>query len=133
MISFLSGTNGGMESDGAITAVVGGVGYRVVVSDRDREVINKRGVGGDITLFCRTTASENEIIVYGFLAELDRRAFDKLQKVDGVGPSTALRILSVMGFGFLEETVTGKDVKELCKIPGIGKKTAEKLVAELKL
>lgn len=133
MISYLSGTHGGMESDGAITAVVNGVGYRVVVNDRDREIINKRGNGGEIVLYCRTTASENEIIVYGFLAELDRRAFDRLQKVDGVGPSTALRILSVMGFGLLDETVASKDVKEMCKIPGVGKKTAEKIIAQVKL
>lgn len=133
MISFLSGSHGGMESDGAITLVVGGVGYRVLVNDRDREELNLRGRGGEAVLFCRTTASENEIVVYGFLDEMERRAFDRLLKVNLVGPATALRLLSVLDVAKLTAAVSSRDAAALTAVPGIGRKTAEKIVAEVKL
>jgi holliday junction DNA helicase RuvA len=133
MISFLQGVHGGMEPDGAITVCVGGVGYRVAVADRDRDKVNVRGVGGDVRLWCRTTASENEINIYGFLDEQDRRAFDRLLRVDGVGVSTALRLLSVLHATALKQIVASKQTAALCAVPGIGKKTADKIVEQVDL
>lgn len=133
MISYLQGTTGGMEDDGAMTIIANGVGYRVLVGDRDRDTLNKRGFGGDVVIYCRTTASENEIVVYGFLHGDDRRAFDRVTKLNGIGPVTALRLLSMLDAASLKKAVDSGNVAAICKVPGIGKKTAEKVVAELKL
>ena len=134
MISSLLGIHGGQDDDGAITVDVAGVGYRVYVSDRDRETLNKRGVDSALPrLFCRTNANENEVTIYGFISMDDRRAFDRLQKVDGVGVSTALRMLSVYDAPRLAACVAGGAVADLCKVPGVGKKTAEKICAQAKL
>ena len=128
MISFLSGTNGGMEDDGAMTIVVNGVGYRVVVSDRDRGKINVRGVGAHVDVFCRSRATENEICIFGFLSSLDRHAFDRLIKLDGIGVSAALRLLSVFEAPELAQVVKAAAVQQLLTVPGIGKKTAVKIL-----
>lgn len=141
MISWLNGRSAGMDDDGAITVMCGSVGYRVVVNDRDREIINVRGRGAEIELFCRSRANENDITVYGFLEVDDRRAFDKLVRVDGVGPATALRLLSVHDAGMLRTLInTAREnensaiaVKPLLALPNIGKKMAKKLVDEVHL
>jgi Holliday junction DNA helicase RuvA len=132
MISFLKGVSGGMESGGAMTVVVHDVGYRVIMNDRDQLTTNKKGPGSEVICFCRTTATENEITVYGFLDILDRHAFDCLLKVDGVGPVTALRLLSHHNFHALDHYVKMQKAVDLC-VPGIGSKTAGKIVAQVKL
>lgn len=134
MISLLQGTHEGIEDGGAVTILCGGVGYRVLVNDRDREVITThKGIGGEVRVYCRTMASENDITIFGFLEYDDRRAFDRLLRVDGVGPATAQRVLSVMDHAKLKSIVSAKGVVALCEVPGIGRKTAEKIIATVKL
>lgn len=134
MISFIAGTHLGMEDDGALCiGVAAGIGYRVVVNDRDRKTINANEVGSHVKLHCRTRQTEDETIMFGFLSLDDRRAFDRLLKVDGIGPSTALRLLSMHDAAGLGELVRRADVKALTKVPGIGTRTAEKLCVEARL
>lgn len=137
MISMLYGYLGGMEDDGALTIQVGNsvsaVGYRVVVNDRDRDRINVKGVAGEVGLFCRTIVTESEQTIFGFLEQNDRRIFDRLLKVKGCGPATSLRLLSKMDHGMITACVMGKAIADLCKVPGIGKVMAQKIVDGVKL
>ncbi len=137
MISGLDGTLADMDDDGALEITVTGITHRVYVNDRDREVINKRGLFSDVSLFCRTTVSENLITLYGFLDREDRRTFDKLRKVDGIGVATALRVLSVMDSAGFRAAIEGAALTgsqgALLKVPGIGAKLAAKIAAKVKL
>jgi len=134
MINYLRGKHGTMEYGGAITVILRDeIGYRVLVSDRDREVINKRGVGGEVELFVRTFSTENEVTLYGFLLEYDRYVFDALIRVPNVGVSKALRLLSGISGDAFRLLVEKKDTASLTKLPGFGKKTAETILAEVTL
>lgn len=135
MISYLEGKPYVGASN--VTVVVHGVGYDVIVSDRDHERIEREG-REEVELFVRTVAKENAISLYGFLDINDRLAFDRLQLADGVGPGTALRILSVHGYLDLAAycangTRADEGVAFLRKVPGIGAKTAQKIVEQVKL
>lgn len=135
-ISFIRGHLGGMDDDGRLTIVDGaGVGHAVTVSDRDRDRINVKGEGGDgrVEVHCRTKANENDVTVYGFLSLDDRRAFDRLLKVDGIGPTTALRLLSKLSADDLKAAITARDLNALYRVPMIGRKTAAKLCDEVQL
>lgn len=131
MISRLRGETGGMDDDGAVVVMCNGVGYRVVVHDRDRTIINARGEGGDVEIFARSIAKEppEGVIVYGFLDVSDRRAFDHLLTVEGVGPSTALRLLSKIEHDDLKAAIINGDSKALQKIHGVGAKMSAKIIS----
>lgn len=140
MISALRGYHGGMDADGGLIVFVrehpgawGGVGYRVLVNDRDRDKLNVKGPDGEVSLWCRTFSTENEVTIYGFLYEADRKAFSALLRVDGVGAVTALRLLSVYSCEHLKAYVSSKSAVALTKVPGIGRKTADKVVEQAKL
>jgi Holliday junction DNA helicase RuvA len=75
---------------------------------------------------------EDAQILYGFASEPERAAFRELIKISGVGPRTALSVLSGMSVGELAQAVTLQEAGRLIKVPGIGKKTAERLLLELK-
>lgn len=132
MISALFGRFVEQEDDGAIVVNCYGVGYRVIVSDSDRRRVEQYGAGAELRLWCRTVVTEHSMTIYGFLEDWDRRAFDRIVEVDGVGVATALRILSVMTAPRFFQAVTERDVANLRAIPGIGPKTAAKLCDEVK-
>ena len=75
---------------------------------------------------------EDAQILYGFASAPEREAFRQLIKISGVGPRTALSVLSGMSVGDIAQAVTAQDAGRLVKVPGIGKKTAERLLLELK-
>lgn len=130
MISYLAGSHAGMDDDGALIVLVSGVGYRVLVSDRDRTALNTRAM---IDVWCRSIYREDSATLYGFLDIRDRRAFDRLLNVDGVGPSMALKVLSVMDSTKLADVVASKIPATLMTVPGVGRKTAERIVEQVKL
>lgn len=130
MISYLTGSHAGMDDDGALIVLVGGVGYRVLVSDRDRTALNTRAV---VDLWCRSIYREDNASLFGFMDIRDRRAFDRLMNVDGVGPSMALKVLSVMDAARLADVVASKIPATLMQVPGVGRKTAERIVEQVKL
>lgn len=132
MISLLVGTIYGTTLDtGDLTLLVGGVGYHVRVSDRDRRVLHTR-TEENITVHVRTVVTENSISLYGFLVERDRSVFDRLCKVDKIGPSKALGVLSVIDGETVLAIVKRKAAAELVKLPGVGLKTADKIIEEMK-
>jgi Holliday junction DNA helicase RuvA len=118
--------------DSAVELVVdvGGVGYRVLVSPRLAAAVVPGD--GEVTLSVHTHVREGAIVLYGFGGPDERQSFELLLGTHGVGPSLALAIVSVHGPNRLAEIVADSDVDALTLVPGIGKKTATRLLVELK-
>ena len=107
-----------------------GVGYEVMVPMST--FYNLPGLGEKISLLTHFVVREDAQILYGFATPPEREAFRQLVKISGVGPRTALSVLSGMSVGELAQAVTLQEAGRLVKVPGIGKKTAERLLLELK-
>lgn len=108
----------------------GGVGYEVQVPMST--FYNLPASGERVTLLTHFVVREDAQILYGFASAEEREAFRQLIKISGVGPRTALSVLSGMSVGELSQAVTLQEAGRLVKVPGIGKKTAERLLLELK-
>jgi len=108
---------------------VGGVGYRLSVSLPTYVALT--AASGPVSLHVYTHVREDALQLYGFVAEEERTVFEELLTVSGVGPRLALGILSGIGAVELRECVGRADVGRLQKVPGVGKKTAERLLLEL--
>lgn len=109
---------------------VGGVGYEV--SAPMTTFYELPETGNEITLHTHLAVREDAHVMYGFLHEQDRLLFRALIKVSGVGPKLALAILSGMSADQFAGCVQSADSTSLTKLPGVGKKTAERLVVEMK-
>ena len=107
-----------------------GVGYEVQVPMGT--FYNLPAVGERVSLLTHFIVREDAQLLYGFGSAPERAAFRELIKVAGVGPRTALGILSGMGVADLAQAITLQEAGRLVKVPGIGKKTAERLLLELK-
>jgi len=107
-----------------------GVGYEVDVPMST--FYNLPGVGEKVSLLTHFVVREDAQILYGFASGNEREAFRQLIKISGVGPRTALAVLSGMSVADIAHAVTTQDAARLVKVPGIGKKTAERLLLELK-
>jgi len=107
-----------------------GVGYEVEVPMST--FYNLPGTGERVTLLTHLVVREDAHLLYGFATDGERRAFRQVLKISGVGARTALALLSGLSVGELAEAVTLQETGRLTKIPGIGKKTAERLLLELK-
>jgi Holliday junction DNA helicase RuvA len=108
---------------------VGGVGYRVFVSLNTFYELPEPG--GEVTLLTNTVVRDDAIHLYGFATEAERVSFNHLVAVTGVGPKLAQGILSGIGPDDLWLAVRSRDAERLTKVPGVGKKTAARLVVEL--
>lgn len=129
MIGRLSGTL--LEKNPPTVLVdVGGVGYQVDVPMSS--FYDLPAAGQKIVLLVQQVIREDAHLLYGFLTTGERDAFRELIKVAGVGPRTALAVLSGMSVGDLARSVAAQESARLVKVPGIGKKTAERLLLELK-
>ena len=107
-----------------------GVGYDVDVPMGT--FYNLPALGEKVSLLTHHVIREDANILYGFATQQERATFRQLIKISGVGPKMALGILSGMSVAELSQTITLQDVNRLTKLPGIGKKTAERLLLELK-
>ncbi len=107
-----------------------GVGYEVDVPMST--FYNLPAAGERVSLLTHFVVREDAQILYGFGTAAEREAFRQLVKISGVGPRTALSVLSGMSVADLAQAVTAQDSGRLVKVPGIGKKTAERLLLELK-
>jgi Holliday junction DNA helicase RuvA len=90
------------------------------------------GVGGEVALFTHHAQKEDSVALYGFLTEPERRLFRDVQRVSGIGARIALAVLSGTSVDDFARVVQAGDVAALTRIPGIGKKTAERMVVELR-
>lgn len=109
---------------------VGGIGYELDVPMST--FYNLPGCGEKVMLLTHFAVREDGHYLYGFLSEAERFAFRQLLKVSGIGARTALAVLSGLSVGDLSAAVAHQELGRLIKIPGIGKKTAERLLLELK-
>jgi len=117
------------REESALIVDVNGVGYRVAVLTRLREKVNR---GKQVTLKIHHHITGESQSLYGFTNDEDLKFFELLLKVPSVGPATAMRILEVAPPRILEQAVAEDDVAVLTKVSGVGKKTAERLLIELK-
>lgn len=109
---------------------VGGVGYLVHVSMQTLADLPE--VGQTVRLLCHTHVREDALQVFGFLQAAEQQAFELLILVSGIGPKLALTMLSGMPVGELVGAIANGDHRRLQSIPGVGKKTAERVVVELR-
>ena len=107
-----------------------GIGYEVDVPMST--FFNLPGIGEKTTLFTHFAVREDGQFLFGFGTEGERFAFRQLLKISGIGARTALAVLSGLSVGELAEAIARQEVGRLTKVPGIGKKTAERLLLELK-
>jgi Holliday junction DNA helicase RuvA len=108
----------------------GGVGYEVDVPMST--FYNLPALGERVALLTHLVVREDAQLLYGFLSAAERATFRELLKISGIGPRTALSILSGLSVAELAQAVAQQQVARLVKVPGIGKKTAERLLLELK-
>jgi Holliday junction DNA helicase RuvA len=129
MIAHLRGRLLTKEPNRAIVEAAG-VGYELAISIPTYSDLPVPG--GEISLHVHTHVREDAIALFGFLRADEKRMFERLISVSGIGPKLAITILSGMSSEFLVTAIRGNDVAALTKIPGIGKKTAERMVLELR-
>jgi Holliday junction DNA helicase RuvA len=109
---------------------VGGVGYQVQIP-----LSTFAGLGmlhSEATLLIHTHVREDQLALYGFVTAREKHCFELLISASGVGPSLALKILSGMGLEELVPAIRSGDIAQLVRIPGVGRKTAERMVVELR-
>jgi holliday junction DNA helicase RuvA len=119
--------------DGAAAEVlleVGGVGYRVIVAPTNAVALGE--VGDEVFVWVHQHVREDALTLYGFGSRDERVTFEALLGAHGVGPSLALAILSVHDPQALARILAEDDIGALCLVPGVGKKTAARLLVELK-
>lgn len=129
MISFLRGTYAGLDGDKAVIDV-NGVGFAVGMSMRALSRMPEKG--GRTQVYTHLQVREDDMSLYGFLSEAERDLFLKLVGVSGVGPRMALAALSTFEPSQLVHAIMTEDVTAVSRIPGVGKKTASRIVLELK-
>lgn len=109
---------------------VGGVGYTVVPSASVRG--KSLSTGSPLSLYIHTHVRENELKLFGFSTLEERQVFELLLSVSGVGPKTALAIVSAGGSQEVRRAIGTADVDHFTSIPGVGKKTAQRIIVDLK-
>jgi holliday junction DNA helicase RuvA len=129
MIGRISGTLLEKNPPQVLVDVVG-VGYEIDVPMST--FYNLPNLGEKVMLFTHLVVREDAHLLFGFATDAERKVFRQLLKVSGIGARTALSVLSGMSVGDLAQAVTMQDAGRLTKVPGIGRKTAERLLLELK-
>ena len=107
-----------------------GVGYDVTVSVPT--FADLPALGNEVALHIHTHVREDQLALYGFLRAEEKQLFEKLITVSGIGPKLAITVLSGMAADDLGNAIRGNDLARLTKIPGVGRKTAERMVLELR-
>ncbi len=129
MIEYLKGTL--IESTPIKTVIdVGGIGYSVLTPLSSYSKLPV--LGEKICLFISTVIREDSHKHYGFLTSNERDLFETLIEVSGIGPKTALALLGHLEAADLQIAISQSDLSSICKVPGIGKKTAERLIVEMR-
>lgn len=129
MIAYVNGIIDDIAEDNVVVDV-GGVGMNVKISSDTAAKLP--GVGQSVKLYTYTSVREDAFWLYGFLSRADLEIFKKCITVSGIGPKGALSLLSVMDADSLRYAILSEDKKAIAKAPGIGARTAERLILELK-
>lgn len=129
MIAYVHGIVENIETQCCIIDV-NGVGINVLISDTTASRLP--GIGEEVKLFTYTSVREDAFLLYGFLSRNELDLFKKLISVNGIGPKGGLALLSAMDADSLKYAICSQDAKAISKAPGIGAKTAQRLILELK-
>lgn len=129
MYSYIKGILTDMEED-LVVVEAGGIGYNIYTTGQTFDYLPS--IGEEVKMYTYLNVREDAMMLYGFLTKDDLRVFKLLIGVNGIGPKGALAILSVMTTDDLRFAVLGEDAKAISKAPGIGAKTAQRLILELK-
>jgi Holliday junction DNA helicase RuvA len=132
VIGLLRGAVVVRSGEGEVILDVGGVGYRVSVTPATAASLIGVGSGAEATLYVHTHVREDAIVLYGFVHDDERRCFEVLLGSHGVGPALALAIMAALSPAALSTAVLEEDLDTLCTVPGVGRKTAARLLIELK-
>ena len=127
MIASVSGIVSRIQTD-TVVVLVGGVGLLLHVTP---DVINRTRIGDELTLFTSLIVREESLTLYGFISSESQDVFELLQNASGIGPKTALAALTVHSPEAIRKAILEEDFKSLEMIPGVGRKSAQKLVIEL--
>ena len=117
------------QEDGFLVVDVSGIGYRVFVSSNTLDLIKG---SLEVDLWTHLVVRETVLDLYGFIEKEERRFFELLIGISGIGPKGALAILSLAPVKTLEKAIGSEDASYLTKVSGIGKKSAQKIILELK-
>jgi len=115
-----------------VVVEVGGVGYELHVSLVTFSELHRAGLGAEVELHVHTHVREDQLALFGFATEREKELFVRLIEVSGIGPRLAQVVLSGMAPDDLVAALAAGDVARLVRIPGVGKKTAERMVVELR-
>jgi Holliday junction DNA helicase RuvA len=129
VIGWLSGIVRELDPGGSILLETNGIGYDVAVSMQALCTLKQ---GEKSSLYIHTYVREDQLSLFGFLSSNDRGLFRKLNSVSGIGARTALNLMSGMPTGDLLQAIDSADDTAIARTPGIGKKTAQRLILELK-
>ena len=129
MIAFLKGVMAGRTHDAAFVEV-NRVGFHVGMPASDISKLPEKGE--PVALFTHLAVREDAMTLYGFLTQEEKSLFERLISVSGVGPKVALAALSTFKPEELVNAISAQDVKAVSSIPGVGKKTAQRMILELK-
>jgi Holliday junction DNA helicase RuvA len=129
VIALLRGTVHERRADSVVLLAAGGVGYALLCSNTTLAALPP--AGQETTLLCHLAVREDAMTLYGFGSEPERDLFHLLLTVQAVGPKLALAVLSSGGPDEVATSIAGGDAKRLQQVPGVGKRTAERIVSEL--
>jgi Holliday junction DNA helicase RuvA len=128
MISLVNGVVRSISLDKVIVEV-GGVGLSLAIAQKTSAHLN---IGVQVQLFTTLVVREDALTLYGFLEDGDRALFELVQTVSGIGPKVALSIVSALSPSQLAVAISQEDISAIEKVPGIGRKGAQRLILELK-
>ncbi len=129
MYAYIKGTLEEITED-TVVVEAGGIGYNVKISTTTAELMPPPG--SEVKIYTYTLVREDAFLLYGFLTRDDLEIFKKLITVNGIGPKGGLAILSVMSADALRFAIMAGDAKSIAKAPGIGSKTAERVILDLR-
>ncbi|OGH89456.1 MAG: Holliday junction DNA helicase RuvA [Candidatus Magasanikbacteria bacterium RIFOXYC2_FULL_40_16] len=129
MISFIKGTIHSVDKDNVVVQTTGGVGYKIFLS---KNIVLKYLSGQEASFFTYLKVSDSALDLYGFENTEQKEFFELLLSVSGVGPKSAMNILNLGSIDDIKGAIARQDVKYLTTVQGMGQKTAERLVVELK-
>ena len=130
MIALVSGKLAAMDHGGTVVVDTGAVGYRIFVSLNT--LMDLPEVGNDLSLFTVTVVRDDAFHLYGFSGTEERDLFNLLIQVKGIGPKVALALLGGLKPKDLKNAITRQDAAWISTVPGVGRKTAERIVLELR-
>ncbi len=128
MIGKIKGVLTDVEGNSGLIETSGGVFYKLYLPNT---LLATDSINKEIILYTYLQVKEDDLVLYGFIDKKTLKIFEMLIKVDGVGPKMAFNILSFSNPDNLLEAVTGNNLDFFCNIPGVGKKTAQKILIEL--